>query len=1202
MTAPASFARFDPAAAPLDGVRLVEASAGTGKTWSITALILRLVAEAGRPIREILTVTFTNAATEELRDRVRTRLNAARRQAGGGPGDDAVLAAALAKPGADPAEAERRLREAVRDFDEAPIFTIHGFCQRLLEEHAFESGAAFEAEMQTDDEEWIREIADDFWLSRVAVLPPNVLAAWNGRLTPRLLVRWARERGRHPRVRIEPEPADADDVGPALARAASASAPLTELAAAMAARWATEADAIAAALARAPLHAGRYRPARVAEELKELARWTARPEAAAVPSEIAARYAPDVLGKATRRQEGEPPRHPFFDLCGRVAPLAAALDAALENLRVALLSAFFRFVEDEHRRRSGGRNVRFFQDLLTRVRDALEGPGGDALAAAVRRRYPVAIIDEFQDTDPVQYDIFRRVYEADGALFYLIGDPKQSIYAFRGADVFAYLRAARDADARYTLGCNWRSEPRLIDGLNRLFGRSPEGFVLDGIAYRAVDAPDRPNVPPLECGRRAPPAPIRVAFLPGSEAGGRGPGVREMVERAAAYTAAEIGRWLSPPRSRPRRIDGRPVEAGDIAVLVPSHARARAVEDHLRRAGIPCVVRGESSVFATREAGDVRRVLAALAEPRDDRLLRGALLTDLFGLSPADLDALANDAAAWTAQVEAFRRRHEEWRDRGLIRVFARLLREGGAARRLLSRPDGERAMTNYRHLAEQLQAEEDAFQPGLAGLLRRLDDRIASGERGDDEQQLRLESDERRVRIQTVHSSKGLEFPIVFCPFAWDGDLRRPGASEPFLFHDPDRGDEPVFDLGAPGRGRAAHLERRDREALAEHARLFYVAVTRARHHVDVVWAAVRTAATAGAARFLHPAGMAGRDEASLRADLADLAASSGGAIDVVDVPASAARAAPPAPAPPAAPALAARAFRGRIAADGAVTSFSGLAAHGPDPFLPDHDARPSAPPEDARPEGIHALPGGTRVGTMIHHLFERLDFAAAPGDVRAAVDAALARFGQDPSWAPALADMAAVVLRAPLTARDPSLRLAAVPAGRRLDELEFHVPVTHLTARGLRDVFRRHAARDAPPALPAAVEDLDFAPVRGFVKGFMDLVFEHGGRFWLVDYKSNRLGAGRSAYGPDALAAAMRDAAYFLQYHLYAVALHRYLRFRLGPRYDYDRSFGSVLYLFVRGMDAAAPPGRGVFDDRPPRALIEALSRYFETGEVAP
>ncbi len=274
-------------------------------------------------------------------------------------------------------------------------------------------------------------------------------------------------------------------------------------------------------------------------------------------------------------------------------------------------------------------------------------------------------------------------------------------------------------------------------------------------------------------------------------------------------------------------------------------------------------------------------------------------------------------------------------------------------------------------------------------------------------------------------------------------------------------------------------------------------------------------------------------------------------------------------------------------------VSSFTALVADRTDE-RPDHDAAPSVGPgaDGAIARSIFTFPGGTRAGSCLHAVFEHIDFADPDGEKRREIVAhELRRFGFSADWLPVVDDMLAQVLATPL---DPGgrVRLAGVPRARRLDELEFTYPLADFDAHALRDLLR--AGDLGAGAFAEAIEELAFARVSGFMRGFIDLVFEDGGRYWIVDYKSNWLGPSVDDYAADRLPPVMARESYWLQYLIYTMVLHRLLRLRV-PGYDYDTHVGGVFYLFLRGMTPARGATCGVFHDRPSRALVEALDRWL-------
>jgi exodeoxyribonuclease V beta subunit len=538
--------------------------------------------------------------------------------------------------------------------------------------------------------------------------------------------------------------------------------------------------------------------------------------------------------------------------------------------------------------------------------------------------------------------------------------------------------------------------------------------------------------------------------------------------------------------------------------------------------------------------------------------------------------------------------------------MFRELLRTRGVAERLLGFADGERRLTNLLHLGELLQDEAGRGRHGPEALVQWMAERRASPRAASEEHQLRLESDEHLVRIVTVHKAKGLQYPIVFCPFLWDGRIRasEPKVKEVFL-HDPTAGDRPTLVLGAGGKADDPHRAQASKEELAESLRLLYVALTRAEHRCVVAWGAINDAPSSPLAWLLHhPGGAAsvqemrnawrGIADASLRERLDDLVRRSDGTIRAMALPSADRTPYRPPVADP--EVLRPEVFTGTIPEAWRIASFTGLVAGRHDGLERD-DAVRIAPAEDAVfAAGLDAFafPAGARAGSCLHAMLELLDFSdPEPGPRDALVTATLERFGFDAGWTPAIGALLARVVG---TSLHPSgIRLAGVRRHARLDELEFTYPLARFDAEGLRAILQAHDF--AGGAFADAVGALDFRTARGFMRGFIDVVFEADGRWWLADYKSNWLGPTVDHYALDGLPAVMAHESYWLQYLVYTVVLHRLLGLRL-PDYDYDRHVGGVLYLFLRGMDPERGHACGVFHDRPSRALVEALDAWIREG----
>jgi exodeoxyribonuclease V beta subunit len=1095
-------AEFDVCGPLPTGITVLEASAGTGKTYTIAALAARYVAEEDVPLSELLLVTFTRMATGELRERVRERfvsLEAALERIlarDPAPADDPVVQLLAAGPREQTEIRRERLVRALADFDAATIATTHGFCQEALSGLGMAAGVERDSEFVEDVRDLVEQVVDDLYVLR-----------FRGTDAPSF--------DRAQALRI--------------ARAAV--------------------DNFAAP--------------------------------------IEPRDAPDASPGAMRRR------------------LAEAVRAELEV----------------RKRRLG---VMTYDDLPAQLGAAL---AEDDARDRLRARYRVVLVDEFQDTDPVQWEIMRRAFGEGGTLV-LIGDPKQAIYAFRGADVYAYLAAAGMAD-RPTLRVNWRSDQHLLDAYDALFGDAKLGH--PGIEYRVVRAAEA-NLEPRLHGAPVG-APLRVRLVSGDAVGRTAKGyvetgpARQHVARDVASDLADLlssGASVEVRDKEGRARNPEPIRPGHVAVLVRRHREAELVRAALEAAGIPAVINGAGSVFATEPAREWLDLLSALERPADERRAHAAALTSLIGWSAERVAcAVADD---WQEVHEDL----HEWavllRERGVASLMETVTRARRVPARVLARTDGERWLTDLRHVGQLLHAAATDEQLGVSALTAWLRRRISDAELDrDEERSRRLESDAAAVQVLTIHRSKGLEFPVVYCPYLWD----HPGgdrAKAPVAFHD-DHGER-LIDVGLQGREYEEHRKRHEEEERGEDLRLMYVALTRAQHQAVIWWAGTYPSRDSPLCRLLFGRGEDGAvkptlrrppDDPTARARFEELAAAApDGRISV-----EASRVAEGArwsPAPVEAAELSVAAFARSLDERWRRTSYTALtagtyearvASEPEEPVVRDEPDEPVPVPADVPPDDprlraalpLATAPHGVEFGTFVHRVLEAADFAAPD------LDAELARHaGPSADVVPGLR----AAIETPLGPLLADARLRDVARGDRLDELAFELPLAggdeaagELTLRAVAAVLREHLGPGDPLAGYAErLEDPGLEQtVRGYLTGSIDLVARVGGRFAVVDYKTNWL-AERDEdliawhYRPAALDAVMQRSHYVLQGLLYTAALHRYLRWRL-PGYDPDRHLAGILYLFVRGMIGAE--GGGVWAWRPPGTLVEALSDVLDRGAAA-
>lgn len=1230
---------------PLHGSRLIEASAGTGKTWTIAALYLRLILGHGgangfaRPLLacDILVMTFTRAATRELTERIRARLVQAAacfRGAQEPPANDAFLCELLAAypDSAARAGAAWRLQLAAEGMDEAAIHTIDAWCQRMLREHAFDSASLFEETLQTDETQLRTEAAQDYWRQQVYPLDaqalPELLATWS---TPDALAADMKE--------LLAEPLDAAlGAGSAGALLARVQAERAAQLAALSAQWQAQAqpfeDWLDGQLAHnkgawngKKLQARFYQP-----WFATLRAWAQAPyaELEGALKKGAWRLAPEGLDDA---RSGDVPLelHPGSQALEALLTALAQLPhpgTALRLHAAVNVQARLRWLKQQA-------GCFGFADLPARLHAALGGAQAPALRAAILRQYPVALIDEFQDTSPLQYQLFAQIYRpaenAPEQALLLIGDPKQSIYGFRGADIYSYLQARRATAGRhYALGTNYRSTQALVAAVNHWFSTAEERAGSGAFRFRqwqaGVAENPLPFIPVTAQGRteqfvaqgQAQPA-LQLCWHAG--ANGIPASAEELIEPLAAGCAEQIVQWLADPQAgfaHPQKGFSR-VQASDIAVLVRNRHEAQAVRAQLQRRGVASVYLSDrESVFASQQAQDLLLWLRAVAAPLDMRCLRAALASELLGLPLAQLRQLAHDDAQLDAYSALLSELHGVWQRQGVLALLRQSLHRLNLPARWLqdSQGAGERCLTNVLHLAELLQNASAALE-GEHALIRWLAEQVAAPGQDSEEQTLRLESDAALVQIVTIHKSKGLEYPLVCIPFA--SSYRPKDARTTALVRLPQDGCGHVLRLDYS----AQELQQADEERLREELRLFYVALTRARHALWLGWGLLRRGKSPNCVNERSASGYllggeAARSSADWLAQLQDfMARAPHSRCQALPADIACIRLAPPAAgaALPVRPAYAA-AFDRRWG----IGSFSSLvqglgqapsAAPAGAPAWPDQ--LPPAPlrPADDEPRAAtapassassassapwHRFASGPLVGNFIHEQLQWLSEADFALD--AAQASALARrcqrAGYSSTQAQDLQQWLGAALAQPLAPLGLGLaQLATQPGHQRLAEMEFWLPVAELPAAAIDALCRRHLLPGQPRAR------LPERSLHGLCMGFADLVFCHAGRYWVLDYKSNRLGAGADSYDARALAQAMLAHRYDVQAALYLLALHRLLRLRLGAAYEPAQQLGGALYYFVRGIDG---PTAGLHTEAAPLALLDELDELMDkTGSIA-
>ncbi|WP_373099969.1 MULTISPECIES: exodeoxyribonuclease V subunit beta [Pasteurellaceae] len=1207
---------LNPVTVPLNRVSLIEASAGTGKTHTMASLYLRLLLQAGennfaRPlsVEQILVVTFTDMATEELRERIRARIHQARQQfiryretQDKGIFDDDFLSDLIDH--IDDIEAAiHRLTLAEQNMDLAAVYTIHGFCRRILMQYAFNSGIHFNLDLVTDESELLQRMVNTFWREQFYPQPVNITEFIRQQFgSPDNLIKKIRtymtgdaltaEISRPDLLQIPLATFFAEHLAPQLAGIEQFKR-----------QWLAQEETVRHLLEDNKARIKGYRDDYLRSRLRDIRRWAENPAEIDLPEKLTKYFTQAVIDAGLKN--GGTLSHPLFQQVQQLAEQAmpcAALNSAI------ILYHCLRDVRQKLIDYKLHHNQKGFDDLLRLVRDALCVPQGGELAQLVRYQYPFAMIDEFQDTDAQQYQIFSRVYIQDQPPhtgFIMIGDPKQSIYKFRGADIFTYLAAARQANSRFTLEYNWRSGQNLIDCVNGIFDFSAAPpFLFDNIRFL-----------PVKAGRATAPFQLNGAVEPALRVYVTQHGDHAALARACAVS---VWHWLQSAVQNQAVIEDRPLLAKNIAVLVKNRYEAELVKNALQQLGVASVyLSDKSNVFDSPTARDMALILTACLNPLNERAVLNAVATGLFGLTSAEIYHLRQDETQWENTVEQFVAYRQIWHKQGVLVMLHKILLDRRFSERLLASAGGERIVTDFLHLAELLQ-QASRLNETEAALLRWFEKQIQGTERL--QEIIRLESERELVKIVTIHKSKGLAYDLVWLPFVAMPAKESTKRADPQAIHTyycPSR-QQVLWDL--EGRHRDAVIK----ENLAEEMRLLYVALTRAKYQVVMAlpadfegkWNSLLYALSEGKIgqhlTFKTPQYQAQALIERLQQKV--------GAHNILLQDATTLVAGDPLTQPAESEALSAAEFSGHIEYNWQVTSFSDMAQkhdylstrreqdntmQSAVEILPvfdsarDYDFTPLVPEDtmetlqredpphiaDDYPPGYSpfTFPHGARVGTELHRYLENAEFSQPPGDEQLAK---LCRNLQlDEPWLAPLRQWLSAIVHTPLPIEGQALNLAKIDRRERVKEMPFYLKLTHDFNVG---AFNR--ALKQYHHLP--YQPLIFNRIKGMLRGFIDLVFRHDGKYYLMDYKSNWLGAGAQYYGAENLQQAMLTHHYDWQYLLYSVALHRYLGQRKAD-YDYTRHFGGVIYTFLRGMNGK--DATGVYFDKPDRRLIEELETLF-------
>ncbi len=1122
---------FDVVNTPIEiGRTLIEASAGTGKTYTLVGIIARLVIENKLSLEQIAVCTFTEAATAEMRKRVRQMLLEAINwcNACGAHSLD-YLPTLIKRSTESPLELRARLETALRDVDLATISTLHGFCQRLLQDRALETGNRLESEVLTDHTDLLFEVAADFWRSLayqedslqvrlfLHYFPiPKPLAA----LTNTFL--------RYPEVRIVRHFGTGNHE--------ELCGQWANLWNEISRQWNNDGEKITQLLF-SDLSWGNLpfsRPDRIQLIIDSIDNHVAKgTDFSAALDGLIQLSQSNLLACQKKRQKNPVPTHPFFVLCDDLVNF-------LPQWQEATSLFALQTIQKELLRRKKSQGLIGFSDMITEVQSVIKKLSPDALLR-LRGSWRVVMIDEFQDTDPAQTLIFNTLFDPASNWMFFIGDPKQSIYSFRGADLFTYLEFKKTTQRHYSLATNYRSSPNFISACNTFFEVNPDLFQLDDIRYTKVSPKETDPVTELvDTDSNARPLTLWLSEDKTDEL---------LISR---WVATEISRLLA----EQIYIGTNKVGSKDIAVLTATHKQSAIVQNTLAKNGIPSVIKNGTSVFKSKEALAIHQLLQAIAQPRRGSLLKTALSTTIFNLGGNALHELAGNDALWAGWQNQFHEWNEHFRSQGVMSALNNIFHKSHTILEMVRHTGGERSVTNLLHLAELLHCADVASPRDPNSLAIWLGKKIITKSSNQEASEQRLDIDQHAVQILTVHAAKGLEFPIVFAPYFLK--LKSTRQFDPPYFHHSD-GTLTAHIHPSENTPRDQALE----ELHQEQIRLLYVALTRARQRCYLVVPAMEN-------RPKSPIDMALKLGTAARDELEGLLASN----ENIAISEPSLSAHPSSFDNTGVSQLKRRYFTGSISRDWRITSFTALSRL--DTFdLPDYDFSSMVSPAKDSPTGLDLFPAGAALGTCLHKILEKVDFQDSSQWKKIIQQQLYLTFPNKTSGDEYIFLLLQKLVATPLM---NGITLADLTASQTIVELEFQFPISHLTLARLRKTCERFP-------IPIDWDTLKFESVRGMLKGFIDLVWRHGNRYFILDWKSNQL----PSYDHQGMLVGMRHSHYGLQYLLYCVALRRWLTQRV-VNFSWEEHFGGVTYVFLRGItDSSA--NTGIYRDRPSLELLDAM-----------
>jgi len=1176
---------FDLLNETLEGANLIEASAGTGKTYSIEGIFLRLLIEKEIPIENILAVTFTEAAASELKSRIVNRLHNMQILFDDDPKYDTSDELSLSlynKYKSDNSQnhydaiSHKKLlvKRALQNIDEATISTIHSFCLKVLRENAFESGSYFDTDFLDNETSLKQEILHDYIRINFHNADITYLQIYDiMKFNQQELIKIQNIYNSKISIQIIPDDLDNSGFNPEI---------ITEV---LNRRndirkvFEKEKDLIIKFIINNK------------EKLNKIVKWeNALDKCSAYFTDkdcfnvdgldkICGNYISSKISKSKTIEESEFPE--FLILNNDYLLFLKESQMMIKKFLVWKKYDFAKYYNTELQNRKREKRVWSFNDLLIELNNALNEQGSSKFKEIVSSKYSAVMIDEFQDTDPVQYDIFMKLFNYDGKTIFFIGDPKQSIYSFRNADIFSYIKVYSDCRSFWTITTNFRSSEKYLKALNNIFNRN-NPFLINAIVFQEA-------VSPVENSMNL--------FIDGDDNSAMKFIFQETDEKLSAETSmsyiieesiSEIKKLLAYSDKGSayfinKKNIKKPITTKDIAFIVRTNNEAENIHNALSKENIPSVMYSERSIVDTDEMSEIKLILNAVNNYRDRKSVVTALSTEIWGYNAENILSITTDENIFNSILYRLQEYRHIWDKYGFISFFKIFLTRENIHSNIFSLNKSRRRMTNINHIAEILHNTAVRYSLGINGLMKFIEQDINDEKK--DSFEIRIETDSESIKILTIHKSKGLQFPIVFMPFLY----KKPRDNDAIVFHK----DNQIFmDISEGLYEEDEYMKNiniSDYETAAENLRLLYVALTRAEYRTYIGWAKTDGLKNTPLAYLIHCKSDITPDTftavvknfkieySDIINDLNILYNKSGGTISFLpahngeNYPFDARDSKPPD--------FKIRENHVTITQSFQINSFTSI-VHSDNEFRQTALSSASSLTDNALT--YDDLKTGALSGIFIHSIMQNCDFHNLTHDVleKLIIETAEKYFIKNIN-VEKIRETILNITTGKIISKCDKISLNNIQKNNIIKETEFHFSVDSINYSLIKSLLSEYYGYVDFP-------DNQNIASSGFMKGVIDAVIENNGKFYIIDWKSNFLGNSIKDYGESNIIEQMRNNFYHLQYLIYLVAVNRYLA-NILPDYNYENSFGGIFYIFIRGFNEKS--GTGVFYDLPEYDIVRKM-----------